>query len=114
MAAYYDDNCGTVRRYHTRTWTVTATATNATSIVVYYDDWPEVTAATYTIRTVVETVPPPPPDYVALLPVVWPDERGGAQLPIGRSVHAKLARGKLKRWKSLKEKRQAWAVCRAT
>lgn len=103
---YYDDEEVRERRYSTYTATNTTTATNST-VTVYYSCTTTISNGVW--RTTDEPERPQP-DYVSILPVLWPRISGKAQMPIGRSPLAKLARGKLLRWKSLKEKRQSWGI----
>lgn len=111
MISLDDDEHYRRRVYSVRGCTVTMTTdTTATSTMVVYRYLTTTTISNCCNWVSVKDDTPAPPDYVAILPVVWPHIERKAQMPIGRSPHAKLARGKLDRWKSLKEKRQAWGI----
>lgn len=93
-------------RYRNYTITVTSSATNATTMVIADGDWHSITNCNW-----VSTEDPPkvPPEYLKLRPVALYRDCQRAQMVSGK-VEAPLARGKLTRWKSLKEKRQSWGL----
>ena len=109
--AYYEDRTWTLEErgamYRIRTaTTTTTTATNCTATTItvncYYS------ASNYQVYSV-EEPPKVQPEYLALRRVVLSGEPRG-QMPVGRCALAALPRGKLVRWKSLKEKRAAWGI----
>lgn len=97
---------GIVRMYRTTT-TMDTSSTNATSVYIVISETMTISNGNWVS---VEEPPPRPPDYVAILPRVLPEYGGHSQLAVGRSILAKLPRGRLTRWKSLKEKRLAWGL----
>lgn len=92
-----------------RSWrwmTVTSTTTTATcATTTWYSDY--YTVSNYTMAPY--EPPKPPPEYVALQKVVL-GRHHKPQMVVGRVMAAAFPRGKLSRWKSLKEKRASWGI----
>lgn len=94
-----------------RWYTITTTsATNATSVWYNDDDIYYVANTQNWVTVKDEDAPPPPPDYVYIKRREISYKCQKPEIDNARSALAALPRGKLLRWKSLKEKRQAWGL----
>jgi hypothetical protein len=105
MAAFgwQDVTCGSGCTTMTITCDATATTTYSTDGYGYW------TATSNWQSVQNEDAPRLPPEYLKLRRVVL-GALPKAQMAPGRSPLARLPRGKLDRWKSLKEKRLAWGL----
>lgn len=83
---------------------ICACCTSATRYVIVYN---APTAVNYWAPPKVRL--PPPPFFEP--PVTTWHQRRVPQIRLGRHVKAPLPRVKIRRWRSLKEKRQAWGFC---
>lgn len=105
MAAYgYETSTTTISR--TSNWYVVnlTTEATATNVVTHWNG-----VVTYNCSSYDPGEPPKvPPEYLKLRRLSIYRDCREAQIDGGRSQLAALPRGKLMRWKSLKEKRQAW------